>query len=97
MKHSSIIIFIFSFCVLYGQEDLKNIDTTFDFNERFYQNGKLTITNTKLYTDSINIYSIDQLQINQKMDTTQLECIKHVLWIAYYNKKWKPSDNSNYT
>jgi hypothetical protein len=76
---------------------LKNIDTTFDFNERFYQNGKLTVTNTILYIDSVNIYSIDQIQSNQKIDTTQLERVQHRLWIEYYNKKWKPSDNSNYT
>jgi hypothetical protein len=96
MKYQIIFLFSIPFCFLYGQEELKSIDTTFDFKERFYQNGKLTVTNTILYIDSVNTYTINQIQSNQKIDTTQLERVQHGLWIEYFNKKWNPSNSSNF-
>jgi hypothetical protein len=97
MKYITTILFSFFICLLFGQLDLKSIDTTFDFKERFYKNDRLAVKNGILYIDSSNAYSINEIQSNLKIDTTLFERVQHGLWIEYFDKKWKPSDSSSYT
>lgn len=97
MKKLIAIAFFIPLSFLFGQESLSLIDTTFDYQERFYQNDQLIVTNTIVYIDFdyTNAYTVEQIQAN-KIDTTHLKQIKHGLWIEFYDKKWRESDSSKY-
>jgi hypothetical protein len=96
MKNLIAIVFSISLSFLFGQESLSAVDTTFDYQERFYENNKLIVTNTILYIDSINTYTLEQIQSNSKIDTNHLERVKNGLWIEYFDKKWNECDSSKY-
>lgn len=96
MKNLIAIAFSISLSFLFGQESLSVVDTTFDYQERFYLNNKLVVTNTILYIDSINTYTREQIQSNSKIDTNYLERVKNGLWIEYFDKKWNECDSSKY-
>lgn len=92
MKPLITYMFSCSIFLLFGQQHLNEIDTSLDYQERFYQNGRLITTNTILYIDSVNTYTVHQIQSDPAIDTTVLHRVQDGLWIEYFDKKWNASD-----
>lgn len=91
---------LFFFCLifsLFGQEQLKDIDTSFDYKERFYWKGKLMTTNTwrYVYLNGQPSIAVTNLPLNPGFDTTGMVREKDGLWVEYFDKKWNPVDSSN--
>ncbi|HTO36981.1 MAG TPA: hypothetical protein VL021_01045 [Brumimicrobium sp.] len=97
MKKLIHIAFFIPLSFLFGQENLSLNDTTFDYQERFFQNGELKVSNTIVYVDSkyTYAYTLEQVQ-SQNIDTTNLIRFKHGLWREFYDKKWRERDSSKY-
>lgn len=87
-KYIVTILTVTSFFLLFGQEELKDIDTILDYRERFYPNGQLEVENSLL-----NINSNESSASN---DSSQLQYVKHGLWIEYFDKKWNECDSSEH-
>lgn len=87
MKKLIHIAFFIPLSFLFGQENLSLNDTTFDYQERFFQNGELKVSNTIVYVDSkyTYAYTLEQVQ-SQNIDTTNLIRFKHGLWREFYDK-----------
>jgi hypothetical protein len=96
MKNIFTILFTFSILFLFGQENLKDIDTTLDYKKRFFNNDELIAPNNYMYINSSSYYTINQITSDPTIDTTILEKVEHGLWIQYFDKKRNASDSSNY-
>ncbi|MNU50423.1 hypothetical protein D3C71_393860 [compost metagenome] len=85
----------FTFC----QQQLKDLDTTLDYKERFYKNEKLITTNLWRYvypnTNGLSIAAED-IYLNPHLDTSKMEREQDGLWVEYFDKKWNEVDSSNY-
>lgn len=86
----------FIFLVL-GQQQLKDLDTTLDYKERFYKNGQLITTNLWRYVDpNGRAIAAEDILLNPQLDTSKMQREPHGLWVEYFDKKWNPIDSSNH-
>lgn len=96
MRNLITIVLSISLSFVFGQESLSVIDTTFDYQERFYINNVLVVNNNTVYIDSINTYTFEQVQTDSVLDTNNLERVKNGLWIEYFDKKWNECESSKH-
>ena len=97
MKIITTLLFSTLVFLVFCQQQLKDLDTTLDYKERFYKNGQLITTNLWRYI-SPNGLSIaaEDISLNPQLDTSKMEREPHGLWVEYFDKKWNPVDSSNY-
>ncbi len=97
MKIVTTLLFSTLVFLVLGQQQLKDLDTTLDYKERFYENGQLITTNLwrYVYPNGKSIAAED-LYLNPHMDTSKMEREPDGLWVEYFDEKWNPVDSSNY-
>lgn len=98
MKITTTVLFSTFIFLLFGQQQLKDVDTAFDYQERFYRNGELKTINLWGYFDQHGI-SIAEVDIpnNPHIDTSNMERVQIYLWIEYFDKKWIPCDSAEHS
>jgi hypothetical protein len=80
---------------VFAQIPYAKLDSQLDFQERFYNKGELTTTNSFLYLDSNIVYRLEDLQ-ELGIDPFRLERVKHGKWISYYDKNWRETDQRKF-
>jgi hypothetical protein len=98
MKTLSTFIFFSLIFSGFGQQQLKDIDTSFDYQERFYENGQLIAENSwrLVYPDGTPSIPLKDLYLNPDMDTSEMSLEQDGLWVEYYDKKWNEVDSSRF-
>ncbi|WP_343631670.1 hypothetical protein [Fluviicola sp.] len=97
MKSITTFIFYLFIFWAFGQQQLKDIDTSFDYKERFYRKEKLITRNSWRYVRDNGQPSIgvNDLLLNPGFDTTGMVREKDGLWCEYFDKSWNPTDSSH--
>nr|WP_294858401.1 hypothetical protein [uncultured Fluviicola sp.] len=98
MKTFITLIFSSLIFSIFGQQLLKDIDTSFDYKERFYRKGKLITTNIwrYVYPNGQPSIAATDLALNPGFDTSQMVLEQDGLWVEYFDKKWNKADSSDY-
>lgn len=90
----ALLLLFASHSTCWGQVPLSEVEINIDFQERFYENGKLLTKNSFVYTDSIYVYfEEDLLELGKSPD--EFEKRKHGKWIAFFDENWKPLSSKN--
>lgn|GEM_PF-4800382 len=89
------ILLVFTFILrCWGQVPLSEIDININFQERFYEKEILLTKNSFVYTDSIYVYSEENL-LELGKSPNDFEKRKHGKWIEFFDKNWQHLESSN--
>lgn len=98
IKFLTIIILTISPIICYSQVPLMELDTSIDYQEQFYFNGKLQLDSFYVFkdTNTNTYYDLDHFTYPGTIDTTKMLKVRHGKWIFYFDKRKQESSKSQH-